>query len=64
MIIQMKNQKKTIVKEHKKVYKKLLKLSDEELLRKLQEHKNGDFAKILLETNALFVGELKSKLYK
>lgn len=60
----MKNQKKELSKNIKKVYKKLSKLSDEELLKKLEEHKDGGFAKILLETDALYVGELKSKMYK
>ncbi len=60
----MKNQKKELSKNIKKVYKKLSKLSDEELLKKLEEHKDSDFAKILLETNALSVRELKIKLCK
>ncbi len=42
------------------VYKKLSSLTREEFLRRLESHKTGSIAKIILETKALSVGEIES----
>ena len=47
----------------KKVYAKLSDLSEEDFNKKLKEHEDGDFARILLETGALEIGEIKANIY-
>lgn len=45
------------------VYRKLSSLTQEEFLRRLESHKTGSIAKIILETKALSVGEIESKSF-
>jgi len=47
----------------KRVYDKLSALSQDDFLRRLQQHADGDFARILYETNVLEVGQIKAEIY-
>jgi hypothetical protein len=43
------------------VYKELLALNPEEFRRMLSKHQDGDIAKIILEADALIVGEIETE---
>lgn len=47
----------------KRVYEKLSALSQDEFLRRLEKHVNGDIAGIIHETNALKIGQVKAEIY-
>lgn len=46
-----------------KVYNRLSSLSNAEFIERLEKHKDGDIAKIILDTEALNVGEIESNTY-
>ncbi len=55
--------KETFYAAIKNVAEDLCALSQEEFAKELEAHRDGDIAKILLETKALDVGEIEAELF-